>query len=164
MKRLLLLSYEWGLRLTFSLILILSALAFLLVLVDFSYVDENVRFLDHLKRRPQAIAEGVWIGGYFTDERFIRFLKKNKIRVVVSLLDVDMIHERKLYRKEKKILKKLGILLINTPVKPLISGRQRYFFVRKTIRKWRSKGFRIYIHSYLGRFRTERVKEALHGR
>jgi hypothetical protein len=164
LRKLLLLSYEWVLRTLFSFVLLLSAVAFVLILIDFSLLDEKLSVLDRVKKRPEAVRKGLWVGGYFTDEDFIRFLRKANIKVVISMLDLDMIHERRLYHREKEILRRLNIILINIPTKPILDDSGKISNVVKVAKEWRNRGFNVYIHSYLGRFRIKKVKEVLGGR
>ncbi len=160
MKKLLLLSYEWSLRLTFAIVILLSASAFLLILVDFPKMDRELTLLSHLKQKPKKVARGLWIGGYhFSDKEFLKFLRKKRIGVVISLLDPDMAHEKELLLQERRLLSSRGIILQNVPIKPFIKDEKKIETARRLIKTWRRRGVNVYIHSYLGRVRVGYLME-----
>ncbi len=163
MKRLLLLIYEWTLRIFFLFVILLTFAVFTLSFVDFAEVERHIFFLNFIKAEPQKISENVWIGPYLNEEELLNFIEKNRIEIVISLLDVDMLHERRLVEKEKELLKKNPeILFFSVPIKPFFEQKERIKMLKEILEI--HKGKRIYIHSYLGRVRTEYVRRKIYDR
>lgn len=159
MRKLLLLSYEWSLRAVFTTVILLTALAFFLTLTDFPKVEPYIYPLQLLKAKPIKVGENLWMGGYMEEKEFLSFLKKNSISVVISLLDWDMLHEKKLLDEEERLLRRVGVKIYSVPMKPFLKEETKLRKVKRIIRL--SRGRRIYVHSYLGRVRVNYVKEAL---
>ncbi|MDQ7039223.1 MAG: hypothetical protein Q9N26_08560 [Aquificota bacterium] len=147
------------LRVVFGAVVVASLIILFLVFLDFSRVEPHLYPLQLIKREPYRVGEGVWLGGYFLNEEFVRFLKRHRIRTVVTLLDPDMYHERSLISEEKKVLRRHGIRVVVVPLKPFYRDPKRISRIRSIIRRGRA----VYIHSYLGRVRVKYVEEAIRG-
>ncbi len=141
----------------FGTVAVVSLLVLFLVMIDFPKVEPYLYPVHLLKKKPEKISEYVWIGGYMGDKELIEFLKKNNIKVVISLLSDTMIHEKKLLRKEKRFLERKGIKFYSVPMNPFLKEGRKVRRLRQLLRKRR----KVYIHSYLGRIRTRIVKEVL---
>ncbi len=162
MKKLLLVSYEWSLRILFLTVILLTGLVFFLSITDFPSVEPYIYPLQLLKTKPEKVGKNVWVGCYMQERKFLNFLKKNQIKVVISLLDVDMLHERRLLEREKSVLKEQSIKIYSVPMKPFLKDERKLKKLKRIISLNRRR--RIYVHSYLGRIRTAYVREVLSGR
>jgi len=147
------------LRTLFSLVAFMALVLIFLSFTDFPKYERYIFPLQIVKAKPERVSKNVWIGGYMDRDEMLEFLRKHRIGVVISLLDRDMYHERRLIEHERKFLRKAGIIFVSVPVKPLAvsegSVKRLKFFLR------RYKDRRIYVHSYLGRLRVRHVKEVL---
>ncbi len=150
----------WFFRVLFSLVIILSGAVMTLQFVDFSKVERHMVFLHFLKKKPERLKDNVWIGGFFADREFVSFLKSRNIDMVISLLDVDMKHERELLLREKTLFREFGIKVISVPLKPFIHDSRSVRKLEEILNSYRN----VYIHSYLGRIRTKPVRRLIVGR
>ena len=147
------------LRSLFALVAFLALLLIFISFTDFPRYERYLLPLQLLKAEPERISENLWAGGYLGEERMLRFLKENGIRVVISLLDREMYHERQLLEHERRFLKKKGFTFISVPLKPFVENERSLKRLRYYLKRYRGK--RVYVHSYLGRVRIRYVKEVL---
>ena len=147
------------LRSLFALVAFLALVLIFISFTDFPRYEKYLLPLQFLKAKPERISKNLWVGGYFGEERMLRFLKENRIKVVISLLDRDMYHERQLLEYERKLLRKKGFTFISVPLKPFVKDQKGLKRLRYYLRRYRRK--KVYVHSYLGRIRTKYVKEVL---
>ena len=154
--------YEWGLRFIFGTVFVGVALVFVLLVVDVATLERMFPFIERVKVKPYKVSTNLWAGGYLRDEKLKRFVKEKRIKVVVSLLDTNMIHEKRLLNRERKLLKRLGVKLYSFPINPIFKDRAMIRRAVKTLQKNRRR--RVYLHGYFGRFRVRSVLEELNAR
>ncbi len=147
------------LRSIFALVAFLALLLIFISFTDFPRYERYLLPLQLLKAEPQKVSKNLWVGSYLKDEKMLRFLKENRIKVVISLLDRDMYHERQLLEYERRLLRRRGFTFISVPLKPFVKDQKGLKRLRYYLRRYRRSG--VYVHSYLGRIRIRYVKEVL---
>ncbi len=147
------------LRSIFALVAFLALLLIFISFTDFPRYEKYLFPLQLLKAEPERISKNLWVGGYLGEERMLRFLRENGIKVVISLLDREMYHERQLLEHERRLLRRKGFTFISVPLKPFVKDQKSLKRFRYYLRRYRGK--RVYVHSYLGRIRIKYVKEVL---
>ena len=147
------------LRSIFALVAFLALLLIFISFTDFPRYERYLLLLQLLKAEPQKVSKNLWVGGYLGDEKMLRFLKENRIKVVISLLDRDMYHERQLLEHERRFLKSRGFTFVSVPLKPFVENERSLKRLRYYLRRYGRN--RLYVHSYLGRIRIRYVKEVL---
>ncbi len=145
--------YDITLRTFFLIVIALFAVAFILTVTDFSKYERYLIPLQLLKADPKKISKGLWVGPYMDPEDLYAFLKENRIKSVVILLDWDMIHERRLTEKEVSFLEKKGIRVYLLPMKPFLEKPEDIRKLKFLVKKLKKRG--VYVHSYLGRVRVK---------
>jgi len=148
------------LRVMFSFIAFLALGLIFMSLIDFPKYEGYILPLQLVKAKPERISRNLWVGGYMDREEMLKFLKRNRIQVVISLLDKDMHHESMLLEYERAFLKRAGVTFISVPIKPLIRSDRNVSKLRYYLMRYKNR--RVYVHSYLGRLRTKYVKEVLY--
>ncbi len=112
-----------------------------------------------LKAEPRQVSERVWVGPYMDPQELLFFLEENNIKIVISLLDEDLVYERRLFVREYRYLTPLGIRVFTVPIKPFMRDDLKVRQLEALLKVTRPA--RVYVHSYLGRFRVKLVEEIL---
>ncbi len=147
------------LRTVFSIVALSAAVLIFISFTNFPKYERYLLPLQFLKAEPRKVSRNLWVGSYLGEERMLRFLKENRIKVVISLLDGDMYHERQLLEHERRFLKSRGFTFVSVPLKPFVENERSLKRLRYYLRRYRRQ--RVYVHSYLGRIRTKYIKEVL---
>lgn len=147
------------LRVSFVTVALSAAVLILISFTSFPRYERYIFPLQIVKAEPRRVNGNLWVGGYLREEDMLEFLRRNRIKVVISLLDKDMYHENQLLEHEREFLRRNGFTFISVPLKPFVRGEERLNRLRQYLRRYRKEG--IYVHSYLGRIRTKYVEELL---
>lgn len=116
------------------------------------------------ERGPITKIDKFYFGPYPTDEEFIR-LKESGVQRIISLLDDRIFYEKILLEKEKDIASRYKIEIVNYPMGSLFAKQlfTDYDAVAKQAvdNAMLHQGKVTYIHCYLGKHRTQYVRNEI---
>lgn len=117
-----------------------------------------------LERGPITKIDNFYFGPYPTEEEFIR-LKQSGVQRIISLLDDRIFYEKILLEREKDIAKRYKIELVNYPMGSLFA--KQLFTDYESVAKKAVDDAMLhqnkvtYIHCYLGKHRTQYVRNEI---
>ena len=117
-----------------------------------------------LERGPISKIDNFYFGPYPTDEEFIK-LKQSGVQRIISLLDDRIFYEKVLLEKERDIAKRYKIEIVNYPMGSLFA--KQLFTDYESVAKQAVDNAMVhqnkvtYIHCYLGKHRTQYVRNEI---
>lgn len=147
--------------LLFSVFIIYLVFSFL---VYFDYFEQYLYPLHLIQGEVEVLSDNILIGPYPHVDELRRLKKKFGITDVISLLNLNLPQEKALYRREEKVARIVGVNLHSYPLSYFsLNNEHNRHTIDKIIRLIKNtKGKRkFYIHCYLGRHRTKKIKERL---
>jgi predicted protein tyrosine phosphatase len=134
-----------------------------LVLANFATFEPYLFPLHVIQAEERQVTPNVIIGPYPSEARLME-LRRSGVRVVISLLNQDLIYEKPLIVRENALASAFGIEELNAPMdsgEPANSKLNAAALakVRAFVRS--HPNTRVYVHCYLGKHRAQQVANML---
>lgn len=141
----------------FILYIILALLSY------FDYFEPYIYPLKLIRGKATQVSRSLIVGPYPNYEEMKKLREKYDIRIIISLLNINLPQERALWEREKRYADMLGLKVYNFPMEYLpVDSESNINEVRKLIKFVElNKKETIYVHCYLGRHRINLVVKNL---
>lgn len=130
----------------------------------FDYFEPYIYPLKLIRGKATQVSRNVIIGPYPDFEEMKRLREKYNIRIIISLLNINLPQERALWEREKRYAAMLDLEIHNFPMEYLpVDSESNINEVRKLVMFVDSSNKKetIYVHCYLGRHRVNFVAKNL---
>lgn len=130
------------------------------------YFEPYIYPLKLMKGKATQLSKNVIVGPYPDFEEMKRLKEKYDIRIIISLLNINLPQEMALWEREKRHAEMLNIEIYNFPMEYLpVDSKSNINNVKKIIKFMESrKKTTVYIHCYLGRHRVDFVAKYINFR
>lgn len=141
--------------------IIYISVALLLIAFSFWILIHPSYLVLKFERGDTSRVDNFYFGPYPTDEEFVR-LQEAKVTRIVSLLDSRVPYEAVLLENERKLAKQFHIEVVNYPLGSIFSQRLPGDYegiVKSAVDDMMAHKYSVtYVHCYLGKHRTQYVK------
>lgn len=129
----------------------------------FDYFEPYIYPLKLIRGKANQVLRNVIVGPYPDFEEMKRLREKHDVRIIVSLLNINLPQERALWEREKKYAEMLGLKVYNFPMEYLpVDSESNINKVRQLVKFVElNKKETIYIHCHLGKHRINFVAKNL---
>ena len=152
-----------GLGLRGLLLAVMASAPLYLGLSHFASFEPYLLPLHAMQGKVRQAGRDVLVGPY-PDDQLMQVLRRRGTRVVISLLDPDLLYEKSLIQRENRLAAALGMVEIQAPMnssEPPDSRLNAAALARIRAYLDEHPGEHIYIHCYLGKHRAQTVAELL---
>jgi protein tyrosine phosphatase (PTP) superfamily phosphohydrolase (DUF442 family) len=152
-----------GFILRVCLLLVVVSSPIFIALSHFDALEPYLFPLHYMQGNVRNLSKNI-IVGHYPDFELLSKLNANGVKIVISLLNDQLIYEEPLNKKEGTYAKLLGIQRYNFKMdstQPVTSSTNEAAIenIRNLINN--NPNTKVYIHCYLGRHRTRYVEQAL---